>query len=376
MTLEELQARGHGPLGLACTYLTTQDQRFFLPEVKAAGIPVTTIGVASIEAIDRTVAIAIKALPVDMSSVIDYAAVFAAKRPAIAHLWMDEVNTLAGIAAVATGVPRVILGQHSGPPHHFVFHQPYMREAYRWLARQSGVTLVNCSDSGARAYERWIGLPQDTIRSIHNGFRFDDSVLNCYRADRGHYRARFSIPADAPLIGTVFRMSEEKRPLLWLEIAALVRRAMPQARFLVVGGGPLREQIEVRAAANDLAGAVHFAGYERNVFAAIADMDLFLLCSRIEGLPNVLIEAQTLGVPVVTTKAGGAAETLVDGVTGIVLKDIDPMTAAAVIVELLQDEDRLCNMRRRAPAFVASTFNIERTVNEILKVYAGVGGTR
>src|SRR5581483_2236537 len=152
-----------------------------------------------------------------------------------------------------------------------------------------------------------------------------------------------SIPGDAPVVGTVFRMSEEKQPLLWMEIAAGVRRAIPDARFLVVGDGPLREAVELRAQREDLNGAVHFAGYDSQPLRAIVDMDLFLLTSRAEGLPNVLIEAQAVGVPVVTTPVGGAPETIDHGRTGVVLEGADPTEVAAVLVKQLSGHLGSCS---------------------------------
>lgn len=371
LTTTELIRRGYPVLGLAWLDPPNSPARFFLHELQAAGVAVTKIGKAPATAVVSGIAEAIAGLPPDLRPVADYAATFADEQPAVAHLWLDEINVRGGIAAVATGVPRIILGLRNVPPDNFVFHHPYMREGYRWLARQPAVTLVNNSQAGARAYEAWLGLPEGVIGCIHNGFRFDRQVLDEYRAGRGRYRARIGIPAEAPLIGGVFRMSEEKRPLLWLEIAALVRRAMPDAEFLLVGGGPLDAQMQARAARADLAGAVHFTGYERDVLGAMADMDLLLLASRLEGLPNVLVEAQALGVPVVTMKAGGAPETVKDGVTGIVLPDDGTGGAADVLVRLLRDRRWRAEAGRQAHAFVASAFAIEGTVDEFVRLYVG-----
>jgi glycosyltransferase involved in cell wall biosynthesis len=89
--------------------------------------------------------------------------------------------------------------------------------------------------------------------------------------------------------------------------------------FLVVGDGPLR-------------GAIHFAGSEKDVYGAMVDMDLLVLTSRAEGLPNVLVEAKFLGVPVVATRAGGAPETVDHGRSAGFLRGITPVLAHAAEV--------------------------------------------
>jgi glycosyltransferase involved in cell wall biosynthesis len=101
----------------------------------------------------------------------------------------------------------------------------------------------------------------------------------------------------------------------------------------------------------------------------MVEMDVFLLTSRIEGLPNVLIEAQALGVPVVTIPAGGAAETLDHSRTGIVLEGSESEKAAEMIVNLLHDEAWMANARQVAPEFVKQAFCIEKAIDKILAVY-------
>lgn len=369
LTLKALKERGYGPLTLACVNLLGSVERFFLPEIEAAGIAVGRIGPDSSDSGVFAAGRVAGLLPKTLADVRDYAATIAAANPAIVQLWLDEVNVKGGIAAVICGVPRVILCLRSLPPFNFSFHQPYMREAYRWLARQPAVLLVSNSDAGGRAYETWLGLAKGTIRCISNGFAFDESRLRSYRAGRDAYRARMGIVREVPLVGGVFRMTEEKRPFLWIEIAAAVRHALPRTRFLLVGDGPLRKDLERRASTVDLAGSVQFVGHERDALRAIAAMDVFLLTSRIEGLPNVLVEAQALGVPVVTTPAGGAPETILDGITGIVLKNGDAAQAAAAIVALLENREWREQVGRQATAFVKSAFSIERTVDAMTALY-------
>ena len=372
LTLVGLAKRGYGPLKLICHFLHHENQRFFLPLLESTGIPT--------EELKRTPSNTtgnqhklfnklMRTLLPSLQDTSDYIHELSALRPKLVHLWLDEINIKGGLAAVAAGVPRIVLGLRSLPPQHFAHYKSYMREGYRWLARQPGVVMLNNSMAGARAYEKWLGLPKGVIRVVYNGFDFDKNVQAQCHENRDEYRARLHIPATALLLGTVIRFSEEKRPLLWLEIAAVVRRHLADIHFLIVGDGPLRATMEERAQQNDLKGSIHFTGYENDAHTAIAAMDMFLLTSRAEGLPNVLIEAQALGIPVVTTRVGGAPETVQHGKTGWVLEKDDCQHAANVIVKLLQDQEWLTNARHHAPVFVRKTFDLERMLDDTLAIY-------
>jgi glycosyltransferase involved in cell wall biosynthesis len=374
MTVIGLAERGYQQLRVICTSLQHESARFFLPNLEQHGVPVSDLqSINRQDELDLTqVLIATESLlPPSLRDAAAYIRAISRDQPLVVHLWLDEVNIKAGIAAVALGIPRIILGLRSLPPCNFSLHQPYMREAYRWLVKQPGVKLLNNSRAGARAYEHWLGIPEDTIRVVHNGFDFDISYLEKCRSLAKDYRELHGVSTTSPVIGTVIRLTEEKRPLLWLEIAAQVRRLCADAQFLVVGDGPLRSELELRADQEDLRGAVTFVGHEKKALEAMAAMDIFLLTSRAEGLPNVLVEAQAIGVPVVTTNVGGALETLRDRVTGWVLENDDSCYVADIIVRLVRDEAWRDRAKLAMPAFVRETFGLERMLNETLDIYGG-----
>jgi len=371
-TLLGMTRRGIFPVALAAVDLRGATQRFHQPKLQAAGIPAFELDRdKSHDTSEPLVQVleALRLLPPELADVGDYARTLAKQRPRLVHLWLDEVNIKGGLAAVALGVPRIVLGARSLPPCHFLLYQPYMREGYRWLAQQPQVTIVCNSEAGARAYEHWLELPHGHIRVIHNGFDMDEKLLAEHRNRRDAYRGSHGIPEGAQVVGTVIRLSEEKRPLLFAEIAAHALQHTPETHFLVVGDGPLREQLEARATEPDIAGRLHIVGHEQKPFDAIASMDIFLLTSRAEGLPNVLIEAQALGVPVVTTRVGGAPETLVEGRTGWVLSDDHPESAAAQVVQLLGNKGTLKQAGGDAREHVRQHFTLDRMIEETLQVY-------
>lgn len=121
----------------------------------------------------------------------------------------------------------------------------------------------------------------------------------------------------------MFRLEPDKRPQLFIKLAALYLKERPQARFFLVGDGRLRENIEALAQEHDVLDRLLLVGLSNHVGFWYSKMDASVLLSRYEGLPNVLIEAQLLGVPVISTPAGGAEECFVEDETGHLLSDVD-----------------------------------------------------
>ncbi len=347
---------------------------FFLPSLIEAGIPFSQViqfsnGSEIKPEVEADLTKNLSPLGDLGGEIAAYAREFIVRRPEIVHLWLDHMNVVAGLAGLLVGVPRIVLSCRSLSPAHFAFNQPYMRPIYRLLAKHPNVTFLNNSEAGAADYSRWLGLNQLNIQVLRNGFDFASLPPSQELPQlRSEYRRRLGIPAAAPVVGVIMRISEEKRPLLWVEIARLVAQKIPKAHFLMVGNGPMRDQVELRARAV-LAGRVHFPGHERNATMPLAAMDIFLLTSRVEGLPNVLIEAQAVGVPPVAIDAGGARETLIDDKTGWLIASSKPSVVAQKIIYLLSEPARLADASGHTHEFVRNRFGLERMIDETLAVY-------
>jgi len=141
----------------------------------------------------------------------------------------------------------------------------------------------------------------------------------------------------------------------------------------MVGDGPLREEARRRARARGLGDRIVMPGNEKDAAIAIAAMDVFLLTSRLEGLPNVLIEAQALGVPVVTTDGGGAAETLIQGKTGYAVRPHSTDLLANAILRILSDTPWREAARQTSQRFVRERFSMSQMVDRTLDAYFARG---
>jgi len=300
-------------------------------------------------------------------SLIPYIAEIVTSRPAVVHAWLDSINVRAGLAAYLLGVPRIVLSQRSVAPDQFRFYTFEMLAVYRLLMSSDKVIVLNNSEAGKLDYCRWLKCRPESIRVIYNGIAFSKSTSD--DINPLDFRDHYKIPHDAPLIGCIMRFSEEKRPLFWLAHARQVLVTHPETRFLLVGDGVMLEQARRYAASTGIQDSVIFTGILNSVEVAIKAMDVFVLSSRVEGLPNVLIEAQHLGVPVVTTDAGGAKETMLEGVTGYCILMATPEKMATAVCRIIDDADWRRNAAGVGPRFASDRFGQEEMTRTMISLY-------
>jgi glycosyltransferase involved in cell wall biosynthesis len=189
---------------------------------------------------------------------------------------------------------------------------------------------------------------------------------------------RRELDPQAPIIGTVANLTEQKGLPYLTEAAAIVRQTHPEARFRIVGGGHLYEALAAQIARLGLQGTVELAGFQPNATAIMSEFDLFVLPSLWEPFGLVLLEAMANGLPIVATDVDGVADVVVDGKTGILVPPSNPQALAQGILQLVKDPVLARRMGQRGWERCASEFNVERMVARTAMVYeevaAGLGG--
>ncbi len=372
-TMVSLKQRGFEDISLVCENLNlSEDHRFFHHQLEDVAVEeLGTEGLMEVPNFSEKVGTRLKSavdwLPVDLAEdVFRYAVHFLKHRPGVVHAWQDATSIKAGLAAVLVGVPRIILSGRNVAPIHFPYYQYYMRPGYRLLAGFSQVRMVNNSQAGARDYEQWLGIRG--IEVIYNGLD-ENFIAPVSDAESAQYRKEVGIPAGMKVVGSIFRMYEEKDPLLWAEAVSEVARKRDDVFFLLVGTGPLKGKLEDLARKKGFAERLILPGTHKNPAVPLAIMDVFLLSSRYEGTPNVLMEAQKLGVPVVSTDAGGVRETLLPGVTGLVVQQRTPTSLADAVLKILNDPSWRMRVQEKGPDFIQSRFGLDRMIRETLELY-------
>jgi glycosyltransferase involved in cell wall biosynthesis len=216
------------------------------------------------------------------------------------------------------------------------------------------------------------GVPPDKISVIHNGI--DTDVWSPVQAEPG-LRQEFGLGDAFPVLGYVGRIMPEKDLETWLRAAALVAQQYPQARFVLVGegrDGTTLQSLQKLAGTLGIEKQVIFPGYRTDLVGVYASFDIFVLTSLREGLPNSILEAMALGLPVVTTDVAGAKELVCDGQTGFVLPQRDVQGIAQAMCNLAGDATLRQRLGQAGRQRVEGEFSFTQRLQRIEALYAQI----
>lgn len=237
----------------------------------------------------------------------------------VASLWQDGTCLFGALAALLAKVPVIHLVFRGLPPNlRGARYKPEYRVLYQALAEIPGICFMSNSKVIAQEYAQWLGLPVERFKILYNGVPVPAITAPAIEESKWLEFAQRTQDA-TETIGGVFRQEPDKQPHIWIRLAHRYLQRRPHARFVLVGDGRLLGSM--RDLVNELGidERVLLVGLSRNVGFWYSKMDVKVLLSLFEGLPNVLIEAQLLGVLTVSTPAGGSGECFIDGVTGHLL---------------------------------------------------------
>jgi glycosyltransferase involved in cell wall biosynthesis len=294
--------------------------------------------------------------------------------PAVARSLRRETIDLVHCHLPVASVVSRLAGRMAGVP--VVGTEHNLQERYHPIARAANVAtwrlqaaVIAVSNRVAASIERHMpGSVQMAV--VHNGIEVPsiDRVIRL----RMRARARVGVPADSPVVGTVAVFRPQKRLDRWIDTAALVAESHPEARFLVVGDGPERAEVERRVADRGLHDALTLVGLVEDVWPLLAAMDVFFQSSDFEGLPLAVLEAMAAGLPVVATDAGGVTEAVVQGKTGFVSVTRTSLDLARQLGRILDDPALGRQLGLAGRAVVSENFSADRMAREIESIYQRV----
>lgn len=241
-----------------------------------------------------------------------------------------------------------------------------MRPLYRRGLDLPNVQLVCISDYGVRDYAEWLQVLPHRLRRIRIAL---PPLAPVPANQRLALRRSLGVPPEAPLMVGIFRLEPEKRPFLFLKVAAALLRELPSLHVIHIGDGSLGQRLDAEVRRQDLQPRFHRLGRVADPLIALAASDVLLLTSAAEGTPNVALEAQALGVVPVLTDVGACRETLADGETGILVPPDDFPAIFAQVRDLLQNKARRTRLAAGGPAFVAEHFGLQRFATAFVGLY-------
>ena len=231
----------------------------------------------------------------------------------------------------------------------------------RWLLKR-GFSRVLCVSETTRQQLMQAGVNPERILAVHNAVDVPTAVLPAA------LREELGIPESAPLLVAAGRLSAEKGHRFLVEALAKLK-LVPEPHAVILGEGRERETLNRLARVLGVENRLHLVGFRRDVLACLSAADLVVNPSLSEGLPNVVLEAQSLGVPVVATDVGGVSEIFDGGRTGWLVPAGDPGALAQAIRGALSDRDRVAEKAADGRRRIEEQFSFSLQAVRLMAVY-------
>lgn len=285
------------------------------------------------------------------------------EKPDLVHTHLFKSDLHGRIAARLMRVSVVVSTAHN--------NDSWARRApLGWLYGRTSMLadrLIAVSEEVREYQVKYTFIPPEKIVTIDNGVD-----MRCFagQEDAGRaVRAEFGIKADAPLIGIIGRLSEQKDHATFLQAAARIRAELPKARFLIVGDGVLRESLIEQARSLGLGEAAIFAGLRSDIPAVMAALDVLVFSSRWEGLPVTLLEGMAAGKPVVSTAVGGVAGVVGESESALLVPPGMASLLADAVMRVLRDPELAQKLSDAARRRVREKYSLDSMLDRTLALY-------
>jgi len=313
----------------------------YVDELEASGIPVFSLDIR-------------RKLP-DPRPILRLARLIRRWRPHIVHSHMVHANLLVRIVRPLTPVPVLICSARN------IDEGGRLREFLYRITDPLCDLTTQVSQAGLERYVRVGAVPRHKIRYVPNGVdteRFKpNSQVRAAKRKELLLDGRFCWLA-------VGRFHPQKDYGCMLRAFAEVVKKRPESLLLIAGDGPLRPEMERLASALGITEEVRFLGVRQDVPELMNAADAYVMSSAWEGMPNVLLEAASSGLPIVATDVGGNREIVVDGVTGFLVPPRDPSSLAQAMLRLMELPERArVRMGEDARRYVEENFGLDYVVD-------------
>jgi L-malate glycosyltransferase len=296
------------------------------------------------------------------------------RRVDVLHTYLVSANVCGTLAGRLAGVGAVVTSRRDMG----FSRNARLRFVEERLVNPLVSKVVAVSPAVAEATRRERGLRDDQVVTIANGVDLErfDAAGHPRPEARAQAMREWGVADDEVAVGAIGHLSPVKGHADFLEAAARVLARHPRTRFVLVGEGPLRSELEARAARLGVRERVVFAGVRSDVASVLARLDVVVLPSHTEGLSNVLLESMAMARPLVATAVGGNPDVLRDGVSGRLVPARDPEALAAAVLGLIADPQKAQAMGREARRVVEREFSQQRMVGAYEALYRALPRSR
>lgn len=285
------------------------------------------------------------------------------EKPDIVHTHLFKSDLHGRLAARLCGVPVVVSTAHNNDIWAKRFPLGHL---YGFTSKLTdGVIAV--SDE-VRDYQiQYTGISNDKICVIENGVdvqRFDDQ-----EAAGMAFRRELQIDSGAPLVGIIGRLQPQKDHDNFFKAAVQIKNKLPRSRFLVIGDGPLRDELVSKARDLGLEPAILFCGIRQDIPAVLASLNVLVISSKWEGLPVTLLEGMAARCPIVSTSVGGIPNVVTDGVSALLVSPEDPSALANACLKILTNPTFSQLLADAGYLRVKKQYSLDAMIVRILEFY-------
>jgi glycosyltransferase involved in cell wall biosynthesis len=289
------------------------------------------------------------------------AAIITAERPDIVHAVMYQAIQLARMAKPLTSVPFKLV---TSPRVNYRSRSLWTLLVDRALKGRDDLLIAECEASRQFLLKK-LGYKPSKVITIRNGV--DLAGWPASKVDRQKKRVELRLdPADV-LVGAIGRLDRQKGFKTLIEAMALLKGS--PLRCAVLGDGPERGALDALIRRHRLEASVRLLGEKSDVPTWLSAFDLYCLPSLWEGLPNALLEAMALGLPVVASDVDGVPEAVTTGRDGLLVPPSDPAALAAALKSLAGDPARRAALGAAAQATISARFTLRRMIEEYERAY-------
>jgi glycosyltransferase involved in cell wall biosynthesis len=240
------------------------------------------------------------------------------------------------------------------------------RQTEKWVDR-----FIILSEASRRTLIERHKIQPEKILKIHNGIEIEE-----YRADnkevrnkKSELRKELGLKSDVPVIGVIGRLVWQKGFEYLIQAIPQVIKDFPEAKFLIVGEGPLRGRLEELCERLKIEDNIIFTGFRSDIKDILATIELLAMPSLLEGLPMVLLEGMAMAKPIVATRIDGITEVLENSKTGLLVPAKKPHDLAEAIIEILKNKTKANLLGKNARKIVEEKFSVKRMVEQTELVY-------
>ncbi|MFI5360721.1 MAG: glycosyltransferase [Elusimicrobiota bacterium] len=292
------------------------------------------------------------------------ASIIERERPDVVHALMYQAIQLARMAKAATTARFKLV---SSPRVNYRSRSLWTLLVDRWLKERDDLLIAECEASRGFLLKK-LGYKPAKVITIRNGV--DLAGWPASKIDRQKKRMELRLSAGDVLVGAVGRLDRQKGFATLVE--AMSRLKDSPLRCAILGDGPERPRLEALIRKHRLERSVWLLGEKGEIPSWLSAFDLYCLPSLWEGLPNSLLEAMALGLPVVASDVDGVPEAVTSGKDGLLVPPAKPAALAAALKSLGGDPDKRAALGAAAKATVTERFTLRRMIGEYERAYENV----